>query len=104
MNGIHDLGGMHGFGPIEREEGEPVFHNDWERRTFALTNAIFASGLINVDEFRHAIEGMGAANYLETTYYEHWLHACEELLVAKGVLSRDELTSRQAALGAEDAS
>jgi len=101
MNGIHDLGGMHGFGAVVREADEPVFHDDWERRTFALTNAIFASGMINVDEFRHAIERMGAANYLRTSYYEHWLHACEDLLVAKGLFSSDELANRQAEIRKE---
>ena len=26
MNGVHDMGGMHGFGPVEHEKNEPVFH------------------------------------------------------------------------------
>ena len=50
MNGIHDLGGMQGFGPIEREENEPVFHADWERRMFALLNLTIAAGQYHVDE------------------------------------------------------
>ena len=52
MNGIHDLGGMQGFGRIEREENEPVFHADWERRTFALLNLTIAAGQYHVDEIR----------------------------------------------------
>lgn len=39
MNGIHDLGGMHGFAPVEVEREEPVFHAEWEERVFALTLA-----------------------------------------------------------------
>ena len=54
MNGIHDLGGMQGFGPIEREENEPVFHADWERRIFALLNLTIAAGQYHVDEIRHS--------------------------------------------------
>ena len=43
MNGVHDMGGMICFGPVEREEQEPVFHDEWERRVLALT--IATSGL-----------------------------------------------------------
>ncbi|KPX23583.1 Cobalt-containing nitrile hydratase subunit beta [Pseudomonas amygdali pv. dendropanacis] len=87
MNGIHDLGGMHGFGPVLAEENEPVFHHEWERRVFPL----FAGGHINVDAFRHAIERMEPTHYLEGSYYEHWLHAFETLLVENGVVSAAEL-------------
>src|SRR5271167_1252275 len=64
MNGIHDLGGMHGFGPIRPEPDEPVFHHDWERRVFGVMMAAFGGGHFNVDQFRHAIERMGAPDYL----------------------------------------
>jgi nitrile hydratase subunit beta len=96
MNGIHDLGGMHGLGPVAREENEPVFHEEWERRVFAVLNLTMAAGQYNVDELRHAIERMAPARYLETPYYEHWLHAAEDLLDAKGVVTREELAQRVA--------
>jgi hypothetical protein len=98
MNGIHDLGGMQGFGPVEREADEPVFHEDWERRIFALLNLTIAAGQYNVDEIRHSIERMGAAEYLTTPYYEHWLHAAEDLLDKKGVVPHAELEHRIAEL------
>ena len=98
MNGIHDLGGMHGFGPIVREKDEPVFHSEWEGRTFGLLIATLALGRYNIDEFRHAIERMDPANYLESSYYEHWLHAIETLLIEKGVITEKELTNRAAEL------
>jgi nitrile hydratase beta subunit len=101
MNGIHDLGGMHGMGPIAPEANEPVFHEDWERRMFGLFIAAFAGGHFNVDEFRHGIERMGPAHYLESPYYEHWLQSTETLLVEKGVLSRAELEHRKARLERE---
>jgi nitrile hydratase len=103
MNGIHDLGGMHGMGPIDPEPDEPVFHDEWQRRMFGMFIAAFAGGQFNVDEFRHAIERMGAAHYLESTYYEHWLAALETLLVEKGVLTADELATRRAELAKEAA-
>jgi nitrile hydratase beta subunit len=101
VNGVHDLGGMHGMGPIMPEPDEPVFHEDWERRMFALMIATFAGGNFNVDEFRHGIERMAPAEYLGTSYYEHWLHTVETMLVEKGVLSREELAARKAQLERE---
>ena len=79
MNGVHDLGGMMGFGPVIVEENEPKFHDNWERRVFAASMLGLGETLGGVDTFRHAIERMGAANYLQTTYYEHWLAAMETL-------------------------
>jgi nitrile hydratase beta subunit len=96
MNGVHDLGGMHGFGPVVREENEPVFHADWEKRVFALALAMMGRRINNVDEFRRAIERMPPARYLAATYYEKWLHAMEALLVEKGVATREELLSGRA--------
>ena len=103
MNGVHDLGGMHGMGPIAREANEPVFHNEWERRVFGLMIATFAGGNYNVDEFRHGIERMDPAHYLESTYYEHWLHTLETLLIEKGAITRQELDAKSAALAGGDA-
>ena len=96
MNGIHDLGGMHGFGPINPEKDEPVFHHAWEARVFGLFVPLSAGGAFKVDEFRHAIERMGAAKYLQTSYYEHWLHAFETMTLEKGVLTAEELRTGHA--------
>ncbi len=91
MDGIHDLGGMHGFGRVHLETSEPVFHAEWERRMFGLMMAAFATGIFNVDEFRHAIECMAPAEYLTTSYYEHWLHSLEQVMLEKGEIDRAEL-------------
>lgn len=96
MNGVHDLGGMHGFGPINPDPNEKMFAQDWERTVFGMFFTNFAAGQFNVDEFRHAIEKMDAAAYLQGTYYEHWLHAIENLLIARGTLSADEIEQRMA--------
>ena len=87
MNGIHDTGGAHGYGPVYREPNEPVFRHDWEKRVMAMFPALYAGGNFNIDELRHAIERMSPIHYLEGTYYEHWMHAFETLLVEKGVLT-----------------
>ena len=70
MDGIHDLGGVQGFGPVETESDEPVFHTDWERRAARLTMAAMFSGHLS-GRFRHAIERMDPAWYLDSPYYEH---------------------------------
>jgi nitrile hydratase beta subunit len=94
VNGVHDLGGMHGMGPIVREEGEPVFHHDWERRAFALTLAAGFLGKWNLDMSRYAREHMPPAEYLATSYYEHWLYGLEKLLTDTGLLSPQEIERR----------
>ncbi len=94
MDGIHDLGGMHGFGPVQKEEEERVFHAPWERRVFGLSFSVLSQGLANLDEFRHAIERMDPVHYLSSSYYEHWLAALETLLQEKGILTAEELQAR----------
>src|SRR5258708_35477300 len=95
MNGIHDMGGMDGFGPVTREENEPVFHADWERRVFAIVNTAMSAAQVNIDEFRHAVERIPPGQYLASSYYERWLSAVETLLVERGIVTREELIDRQ---------
>lgn len=92
MNGIHDMGGMTVFGPIEQEINEPVFHHDWERRVFALNMAVIGA-FGPVDRVRHAIERMNPVQYLEVSYYEHWLAAIEMLAKEFAVLSDEEIAT-----------
>jgi nitrile hydratase beta subunit len=94
VNGAHDLGGMHGFGPVEIERDEPVFHREWERRAFALTLAAGYLGRWNIDQSRRAREQMEPAAYLASTYYEHWLFGLERLLDETGLVTREELEAR----------
>jgi nitrile hydratase subunit beta len=90
MNGIHDMGGMHGMGPIEREENEPVFHEPWEGRVFAL-NVLAPAGKSNIDYRRHGIELLPPADYVRMSYYEKWLARLEYVLVDRGVVTREEI-------------
>lgn len=94
MDGVHDLGGTDGVGPIERESDEPYFHDEWEAIAFGLALITMGRGMYNVDEFRHASERMDPVYYLDSPYYEHWLSAMETLLVEKGIVSADELRER----------
>ncbi|GGF94289.1 nitrile hydratase subunit beta [Paenibacillus abyssi] len=94
MNGIHDVGGMDGFGKIVIEENEPLFHEEWERRAFGLLNGALGQGWFNLDEMRHGIERMGPVEYLTSGYYGHWTATLATLLVEKGMVDAEELESR----------
>ena len=85
MNGIHDLGGSQGHGPIVVEASEPVFHEPWEGRVRGMMAQLIAAGVFNLDEFRHAQERLPQDAYLTTGYYARWLAAIELLLDEKGL-------------------
>lgn len=93
MNGGHDLGGMHGLGPInpEPEAEEPVFHADWERSAFAVTLATALLGRWNIDMGRHSRERQHPATYLRNTYYENWFAGTQTLLVESGLVTAAEI-------------
>ncbi len=94
MDGIHDMGGMQGFGSVEVDADEPVFHERWQGRVFAMTGQ-----LPNTDAFRHAIERMRPLDYLADGYYGRWLASLETLLCEHGAIDRDEYEARIRALG-----
>ena len=96
MNGAHDMGGMHGFGPVAAEPDEPVFHAEWERRVFALTLATGFLGRWNIDMSRFYRENRPPADYLDSSYYELWLKGLEGMLVDRGLLTAEELRSGRA--------
>lgn len=94
MNGIHDMGGMHGMGPIVHEKNEPTFHEPWEGRVYAMTRVLRAAGgRQNIDNARHLIELQPPAEYLRRSYYERWLERLQALLLANNTITREELES-----------
>ena len=94
MDGIHDLGGLEGFGPVEIEPDEPVFHEDWERRTFRISRAAGHGLRYSGGAFRHSIERMDPGHYLTSSYYEHWLTGISTLIVEAGLVTAEELDRR----------
>jgi nitrile hydratase len=96
MDGIHDLGGMDGFGRIELESNEPVFHAAWEGRVMAMQRAMMHAGAWNIDMLRHAQERLPPQVYLNVSYYERWALATELSLVERGCASTDELAAGHA--------
>lgn len=100
MNGVHDMGGLQGFGPVRPERDEPLFHAAWERRALAVTLAMGASGQWTIDHSRAAREALPPTVYLNSSYYEIWLRALERLLLERGLITTEELADgvpRQAA-------
>lgn len=93
MNGAQDLGGQMGFGPVAPEPDEPIFHAPWERRAFALTLAMGATGEWNIDASRFARESLPPVEYLSKSYYQIWLAGLERLLAARGLVTAEELAA-----------
>lgn len=90
VNGVHDLGGMHGFGPVRTEDTAP-FHARWERRVRAMMMGMIRQGAFTLDEMRRAIESIPPAEYLASSYFERWLTALRALLLEKRVLAPAEI-------------
>jgi nitrile hydratase len=99
MNGVHDMGGMHGMGPVPYEQHEPVFHHAWEGRVYAMVRSMRAWRRWTLDSDRHAIEQLPPADYLRMSYYERWFAALVEQLVRHGLTTREEIASGRPAPG-----
>ena len=99
MNGVHDVGGLHGFGPVRPEPAAPVFHSEWERRVLALHVGLLLAGSWPLDEWRYARETLPPAEYLSASYYETVLAGLERLAVAHDLLAPDELAAGRSLRG-----
>jgi nitrile hydratase beta subunit len=91
MNGVHDMGGMHGFGAVQPKPDEAHFHAAWEARALGLTLALGASGAWNLDQTRHARESLPPARYLSASYYGIWVLALQQLMRERGLATTEEL-------------
>ena len=92
-NTIHDMGGMHGFGPVEPEPDEPVFHEPWEGRVLAMQRAMGAANLWTIDGGRASLENLPPLTYLAASYYQRWFLGLEHRLVAHGLVGDDEIAA-----------
>ena len=93
MNGLHDVGGLHGFGPVQPDPDEPVFHHEWEKRVLALHVGLGLAGAYNLDEYRHARESLAPAEFLTASYYETVVAGVERMATAHGLVAPDELAT-----------
>ena len=97
MNGVHDMGGLQGMGPVQYERDEPVFHAKWEGRIYALTRAMRALRKWHLDADRYALEVMPPVDYLRMSYFERWVVRLETQVVKFGLVTAAELKSGKAA-------
>jgi len=96
MNGVHDLGGMHGFGRVVAETDEPAFHGAWEGRVLGLQRALLYTRAWSIDVFRYAQECVPAPVYLTVSYYHRWLLGITRSALEYGLVEQDELAAGHA--------
>ena len=96
MDGVHDMGGMDGFGKVEPEANEPVFHHRWEGRVLAMSRAIGVFRAWTIDTSRYAIELLSPSIYLTRSYYEKWFLRNQNLLIERGLIDADEVAAGHA--------
>jgi nitrile hydratase subunit beta len=96
MDGVHDMGGMDGFGKVEPEPDEPVFHAEWEARVMAMNRAMGAGGAWNIDMSRFAREALPPHVYLSSSYYKKWQLGMEQNLIERGYVGADEIAAGRA--------
>jgi nitrile hydratase len=96
MNGVHDMGGMDGFGKVEPEPDEPVFHAAWEARVMAMNRAMGATGAWNIDMSRFSREMLAPDVYLASSYYRKWLLGLERILLERALVDADEIAAGHA--------
>jgi nitrile hydratase beta subunit len=96
MNGVHDMGGMDGFGKVEPELDEPVFHAAWEARVMAMNRAMGATGAWNIDMSRFSREMLAPDVYLASSYYRKWLLGLEKILLERALVDADEIAAGHA--------
>jgi nitrile hydratase beta subunit len=93
VDGIHDMGGVDGFGKVEPEKDEPVFHAPWEGRVLAMTRAMGYAGAWVIDQSRYAGERLPPHVYLTAPYYKRWMLGIETNAVERGLVGPDELAA-----------
>ncbi len=94
MNGIHDMGGMHGFGKVHHEDDEPVFHETWEGRVMGIRRSLVKHDIYKPYNFRFSVESLSPPEYLSASYYERHLKATENAAITKGLITREEMDER----------
>lgn len=87
---------MHGFGRIDVEPDEPVFHARWEQRVLGMVFQVVGFGWVTLDAFRHGIERTDPVVYLTAGYYGRWLASLERLVVERGALAAGDVEARSA--------
>lgn len=97
MDGIHDLGGREGYGPIDVNEPPEPFHEPWEARVLGIVRALIRPSVWSIDWFRHVRECIEPADYLTRPYYDQWLQTYAAMMLDSGITTLDELATGRSA-------
>jgi nitrile hydratase beta subunit len=93
MDGIHDLGGKLGFGPVKVTHDDAPFHAPWEGRMMGIARSMRRPPDWNTDKFRHSRELEDPVAYLTRPYFDQWYKAYACMLVGADVVTIEELAS-----------
>lgn len=90
MDGIHDLGGKEGYGPIEVDDDGRPFHYDWEGREWGIAQCARTPG-ITIDWWRHCRELIMPEDYLGRPYFDSWAQTDFSTYIEAGWISLEEV-------------
>ncbi len=96
MDGVHDLGGVQGFGPIAVDDDPRPFRHDWEGRMWGINEALEGEPTWTLDWWRHVRELIMPTDYLTRPYFDQWAQVYAALLIDSGVATLDELAQGKA--------
>jgi nitrile hydratase len=90
MDGIHDLGGKQGYGPIDIvDDGDP-FHDEWEGREWGISRCARTPG-ITLDWWRHCRELIMPEDYLGRPYFDSWAQTDFATYIEAGWITLEEI-------------
>ena len=103
MDTIADMGGMQAFGKVELSDPfDPPFHEEWERRAFAMALLSMRVSGTNLDTFRWALERQHPLDYLEDGYYGRWLNCAINMLTDSAIIAPGAVEARARKMRGED--
>ncbi len=91
MDGVHDLGGREGFGPVRDKDDDQPFHSEWETRAFGMTQSSAGGEGWSIDWFRHCRELIPPVDYLTRPYFDQWITTVAAQMIDAGYLTLDEI-------------
>ena len=101
MDGIHDLGGKQGYGPIDVDDDEKAFHEDWEGREWGIAQCARTPG-ITIDWWRHCRELIMPEDYLGRPYFDSWAQTDFSTYIEAGWISLEEIKAGKSSSAESD--
>jgi nitrile hydratase beta subunit len=103
MDTVADMGGQQGYGKVQLDPpDDPPFHEEWERRAFAMALLSMRMSGTNLDTFRYGLARQHPIDYLAFGYYGRWLKMAESLLVDSAIIAPGAVDARARKLMGED--